>query len=141
MLAEDSQCLPGVEARQQGEARAGGDGGVEGAGLSERVEQGQPTEDHVVGGELDQFAGDVAVAGEVGVGQFGALRLTGRSRGVENHRGVVLVQVGHVLDGWGGREQRIECAGTDDDHLGLGLLRTGPCLVGEGVPGEQEPGA
>ncbi len=74
------------------------------------------------------------------MGQFSAFRLTGRTRGVENHRGVVLVPVGQVLGGWGGRKRRTESAGTDGDHLGLALLRTGPCLVGEGVPGEQEPG-
>jgi hypothetical protein len=51
------------------------------------------------------------------------------------------VPVGQVLDGWGGHQQLLECAGTDDDRLGLGLLRTGPRLVGEGVPGEHQPGA
>ncbi|MFG3206941.1 hypothetical protein [Streptomyces sp. NPDC048192] len=45
--------------------------------------------------------------------------------------------VGQVLDRWGRHQQLVERAGTDDDRLGLGLLRTGPCLVGEGVPGEQ----
>ncbi|MEV0490224.1 hypothetical protein [Streptomyces atratus] len=46
----------------------------------------------------------------------------------------------HVVGDRAGRKQPFESAGIDDDRVGPGLLRTGPCLVGDGVPGEQEPG-
>ncbi len=75
------------------------------------------------------------------MGQFRALRLTGRPRCVEDHRGVVLVPLDHVFGERGRGEQRVESAGIDDHRIGLGLPCAGAYLVGEGGPGEQQPGA
>jgi hypothetical protein len=65
----------------------------------------EPAEDRVVGGDPDQLGGhDLVVADEVGVGQFGALRLAGGTRAVEDHRGVLVVALDHLVGRLRGRE-------------------------------------
>jgi hypothetical protein len=62
------------------------------------VEQREPTEDHLICGEIEQIgAHHLGVAGEVGVGELGALRLTGGARGVEDHGGVLVIPIGDLM--------------------------------------------
>ena len=123
---QDLQRLGRVEAGEQGQARAGRHDGVERAGLPEGVEQRQTAEDDVVGGEPKQVGGDhLGVAGKVGVGEFGTLRLAGGAGGVQDDHSVVRPPFHHV----GGRlRTRLhnvgECGRIDDDRSGLG-----PCLA------------
>jgi hypothetical protein len=106
------------------------------------VEQRQPPEDHVVGGEPEQIGPcHLGVAGEVGVSELGTLRLASGARGVEDHRGVVLLPLDHLQDRLRGREHLAEHGRVDDDRLSLGLLRAGRRLVREPVPGEDQPAA
>ena len=91
------QRFAGVEFGHQREAGADPSEAFIADRLAEGVEERQGAEDDVAGADLaGRAGGDVGVAGEVGVGQLGALRLAGRARGVEDHRGVVLGGVGEA---------------------------------------------
>src|SRR5208282_3319752 len=82
----------------------------------------------------------LGVTDEVAVGEFGALRVAGRARGVEDHRGVLVVGVRDLVIR-GGRGQQVgEADRVHDDGFGLGLLGADARLVRERVPGEEAPG-
>ena len=135
-----SACA-GVEPRQQGQAGPRRHRHVERDGLAEHVEQRKTAEDHVVRARLDDVdPRHLGVADEVAVGQLGALRVPGRARGVEDHRGVLIAGVRHREVGGGGGQQIGEADPVHHDGLRPGLLRAGPRLLGERVPGEQQPG-
>src|SRR6185436_2195288 len=93
--------------------------------------------------------GDVGVAEEVCVSQLRALRLAGRTGGVEDDRGVVLGRVGELRSGalslvyrgqrrTGSREQGGERGGLDLDELRAGISGSLSRFFGEPVPGEQQ---
>jgi hypothetical protein len=84
------------------------------------------------------------------VGELGALRVAGRARGVEDHRGVLVVGVGDLEVGGDGGQQIGEAVPVDDDELGFGLRSARLAWaygrgslagrVREPVPGEDQPG-
>ena len=90
---DDRERLAGVEARDQRQAGAGGDAGVEPAGLAEGVKQRQRAEDHVVAAPVScsRSAAASVLRAQVAVRELGALGLAGGARGVEDHRGVVVL--------------------------------------------------
>ena len=72
------------------------------------------------------------------MGELGALGVSGRSGRVEDHGGVIGVPVRRARR-LAPRQQRVERARLDDDHLGV--VRPGPGRLRERVPGEQDAGA
>ena len=138
---EDLQRLARVEARQQRDAGTAADRGVHRARLAEGVKQRQAAEDDVADAHVEQADGDRHVAAQVVVRELGALRLAGRARRVEDHRGVVAVDLGDVLVGLVGEDQALDLARLDLDDLDVaGLLRPGLGGLHEAVPGEQQLG-
>ena len=108
-------------------------------GLPEGVEQRQRAEDDVLlGGLGERLDVDLGVLLEVAVGELGALGRARGAAGVEDHGGVVGVDVRDVVVGLGGAEQLLELARLDRDQLGAGLLGAGLGGLREVVPGEQD---
>ena len=129
----------GLEFGHEGQAGADPKRGVHRDGLAEGVEERQRAEDDVAGVDLAGRARrDVGVAGEVVVGQLGALRAAGGARGVEDHRRVVVGDLGEALD----RRQRLQRRGEgrrlDLDQLGAGVGGAVAGLAAEPVPGKQQ---
>ena len=82
----------------------------------------------------------LGVTDEVAVGELGALRVAGRARGVEDHRGVLVVGV-HDLEIRGDGGQQIgEADSVHDDGFRLSLVGAAAGLVRERVPGEDKTG-
>ena len=127
--------LGGVEPGHKRQRGPQADGHVESARLSEGVEQGQRAEDHILGSRAEQFRGDLGVASQVRVGELGPLGLAGRARGVEDHRGVIAVALGDLVDRIGG-EQLLRRG--HDHALGARGRRAGLGLAREAVPGEHQ---
>ncbi len=139
---EDLHRLGRLEARDQRQARALVDAGVEPAGLAEGVEQRERAEDHVVLGDLGERVGrDLAVGLEVRVRELGALGRAGRTARVEDHGGVVGVDVRDLAERLGLGQQLLERAGLDGDQLGAGLLGAGGGGLLEVAPAEHDLGA
>ena len=141
VAGEDPQRVVGGEPRQQGQARPRRHRHVERAGLPERVEQRQAAEDHVIRARADDVGAEhLGVAGQVAVGKLGALRLAGRAGCIEDHRGVLVVPVRHlVVRDRGGQEVR-EAGRVDDDRLGVRPFGAAARIAGEIMPAEHQPG-
>ena len=140
--ASNASASRGSKRGSKRHAGTGGDRRVQRAGLAEGVEQRQPTEDHVVRGELREIGDDdLGVADQVGVGEFGALRVASGARRVEDDGGIV----GLPLDQFRRRssrcEQRRERLGIDDDRLRAGFVGTRLRLAERRVPREDRFGA
>ena len=141
VAGDDPQGVLGVEPRQQGQARPGRHRDVERDGLPEHVEQRKAAEYDVLRTRQDDVgARHLGVTDEVAVSELSALRVAGRAGGVEDHRGVLVVGVRYVIIRGGRGQQAGEADPVHDDGLGPGLLRAGPGLVREPVPGEDQPG-
>ena len=139
---DDLQRLAGLEARDHGQARAGPYPGVQAAGLPEGVKQRQRAEDHVLLGDVHEFgAAGPAVLEHVEVRQLGALGRARGARGVEDHGRVRVVALDVVGLARGAREQGLELARLDDDHLGSGYLGAFLGRLREAVPREHQPRA
>ena len=137
------QRLAGVEFRHQGEAGADLQRGVHATVWPKEWKSGRAPRT-TSPASISQVVrrGDVGVAGEVEVGQLGALRLAGRARGVEDHRGV-------VLGGLGQARRRLErspavaakAAGSTSISSAPASAAPSRASSAEAVPGEQQLGA
>jgi hypothetical protein len=72
------------------------------------------------------------------VSQLGALGTTRRTRGVENHGGIVTPAYNHVSPGLRAADQALEVAGLHENAFRAGRVRAGVRGIGELVPGEEQ---
>ena len=141
VAGDDPQRVLRVEPRQQGQARPGRHRDVERDGLPEHVEQRQPAEYDVIRARADDVgARHLGVTAEVAVGELGALRVARGTRGVEDHRGVLVVGIRDLVVRVDGGQQVGEADRVHDDGFRLGLLGAAAGLVRERMPGEDQPG-
>ncbi len=128
VLTDDQvQCARPVESRQQHQRRAGVEAGVHGAGLAERVEQRQASEDDVVLGQTQHRIGrDDRIHGDVQVGEDRPLGGAGGARRVEDDRGILGLGVdvrGHRIDGRRALVEPVDpLTAQHGEHLDAGLL-------------------
>jgi hypothetical protein len=135
---DDFQGLARIEARDQRQAGARRDRGVEAARLAEGMEEGQSPEQDVVGAEREELGHHLDVADQVLVGELGALRGPGGPRGVEDHGGVLGLSVGDLLRRLGLGHQALELARRDEHELAVGLVGARLGRLREVMPGEQD---
>src|SRR5271165_5201743 len=105
------------------------------------MKQRQPAEDHVLRARADEVGTHhLGVAGEVGVGELGALRLAGRAGCIEEHCGVLAGPVRDLVLRGGGGEEIAEAGRIDDDRLRVRVLGAAARFVRELMPGKDQPG-
>src|SRR5581483_6351655 len=89
--------------------------------------------------EVEQRAGRLAVAQKVGVCELRPLWGPCGSRGVEDHRRIVVRPLHHLRPRLSLAHNALELPGLDEYAFGAGLIGARLRILSETVPGEEQP--